>query len=463
MIDAPITAAEAARRIAKRKLSSIELTEYCLARIAERDKSLNAFVLLLADEARAAARRADREIKAGCRRGPLHGVPYALKDIYETQGIRTTAHSKLLINHVPKRDGAVARRLKEAGGILIGKLATHEFATGGPAFDLPFPPARNPWHTAHFTGGSSSGSGAAAAAGLVPLTMGSDTSGSIRGPAAFCGIAGFKPSYGLVGRSGVIPLSYSLDHCGPMCWTVEDCALMLDAIAGHDPEDPASVVTPKPRFARAIAGGIRGMRIGVVRHFHESDMEATDEARAAIDAALEVLRKLGARLTDVTLPHADDWDASCRVILYAEAYAIHEKDLKTRPDDYAAITRGRLETGAEISAADYIHALRRRRQMCLQYAQAMDGLDALVTACSLAPAPVIADMAKPPYFTMRGRLVLAPFNMVGAPALSVCAGFSSQGLPLSIQITGRPFEDGTVLRVGHAYEQATPWREKRPN
>lgn len=462
MIEAPLTAAEAARRIQRGKLSSTELTEYCLDRIAQRDPALHAFVLLTEKDARAAARRADREIKAGRRRGPLHGMPYALKDIYETAGIRTTAHSKLLIDHVPRHDGTVARKLKEAGGVLMGKLATHEFATGGPAFDLPFPPARNPWNMAHFTGGSSSGSGAAAAAGLVPLTMGSDTSGSIRGPAAFCGIAGFKPTYGLVSRNGVIPLSYSLDHCGPMCWTVEDCALMLDAIAGHDPADPASVPTPKPRYARSLAGGIKGMRIGVVRHFHERDMEATPEAHAAINDALKVLQKLGARLRDVTLAHADEWDACCRTILYAEAYAIHEHDLKTRPDDYAAITRARLGVGAEISAADYIQALRRRRQLCLEYGAAMDGLDALVTACSLAPAAKIVDMARPPYFTARGRLVMAPFNMVGAPALSVCAGFTGDGLPLSIQIAGRPFEDATVLRVGHAYERATPWRERRP-
>lgn len=461
MIEAPLTAAEAARRIQRGKLTSAELTEYCLDRIAQRDPALHAFVLLTAKDARAAARRADREIKAGRRRGPLHGVPYALKDIYETAGIRTTAHSKLLIDHVPKRDGTVARKLKEAGGVLMGKLATHEFATGGPAFDAPFPPARNPWNPVHFTGGSSSGSGAAMAAGLVPLTMGSDTSGSIRGPAAFCGIAGFKPTYGLVSRAGVIPLSYSLDHCGPMCWTVEDCALMLDAIAGHDPADPASVATPKPRYARSLAGGIKGMRIGVVRHFYERDMEATPEAHAAIAGALKVLQKLGARLKDVTLAHADEWDACCRVILYAEAYAIHEHDLKTRPDDYAAITRARLSVGAEVSAADYIQALRRRRQLCLEYGAAMDGLNALVTACSLAPAAKIADMAGPPYFAARGRLLMAPFNMVGAPALSVCAGFTGSGLPLSIQIAGRPFEDATVLRIGHAYEQATPWRERR--
>lgn len=237
---------------------------------------------------------------------------------------------------------------------------------------------------------------------------------------------------------------------------------MLDAIAGHDPADPASVAHRAPRFSRALEGGVKGMRLGVVRRFYERDMEATPEAHAAIDAALKQLTKLGAKLKTVSLPHADEWDACCRTILYAEAYAIHEKDLKIRPLDYAAITRARLEVGGEISAADYIQAQRRRRQLCQIYDQALAGLDALVTGSSLTPAPTIVAMSKPPYFAARGRLLMAPFNMTGAPALSVCCGFTSAGLPLSIQIAGRPLEDGTVLRIGHAYEQATAWRRQRP-
>src|SRR6266851_1933530 len=270
---APLTAAAASRALAAGRVSASALVDASLARIAAHDQRLNSFVLVLADEARRAARAADRARKAGRARGPLHGIPFGLKDIYETASIRTTAHSRLLLDHVPKRDSTVARKLGAAGAILIGKLATHEFATGGPAYDLPFPPARNPWNLDRFTGGSSSGSGAAVAAGLVPLAMGSDTSGSIRGPAGYCGIAWFKPTYGVVSRSGVIPLANSLDHCGPMAWTVQDCALLLDAIAGRDAADLASADRPLGSVRRRLKGGIAGMRIGVVRHFFERDIE----------------------------------------------------------------------------------------------------------------------------------------------------------------------------------------------
>ncbi|HEX3498332.1 MAG TPA: amidase [Stellaceae bacterium] len=457
-----LTAVAASRALVAGRTSSAALVEDCLARIAAHDQHLNSFVLVLADEARRAARAADRARKAGRARGLLHGIPFGLKDIYDTAGIRTTAHSRLLLDRVPQRDSTVARKLGEAGAILIGKLATHEFATGGPAFDLPFPPARNPWNIAHFTGGSSSGSGAAVAAGLVPLAMGSDTSGSIRGPAGYCGIAGFKPTYGTVSRSGVIPLANSLDHCGPMAWTVADCALMLDAIAGHDPADPAAATRPYKSVRRGLTGGIAGMRIGVIRHFFERDIEADPQTLAAIEATLKVLRKLGAKLVPVTLPPHQDWDACCRVILYAEAYAIHERDLAERPEQYAAITRARLFSGQVVSAADYVQALRWRRALCRNYAETLDGLDAVVTGCTLNPAPLIDEMAKPPFFSPKGRLLMAPFSITGAPALSVCSGFSTDGLPLSLQIAGLPFADATVLRIGHAYEQATPWRERRP-
>jgi aspartyl-tRNA(Asn)/glutamyl-tRNA(Gln) amidotransferase subunit A len=458
----PPTAAAASRALAAGRISAAALVEDSLARIAAHDHALNSFVLVLAEPARRAARAADRARRAGRARGPLHGVPFALKDIYETAGVRTTAHSRLLLDHVPKRDSTVARKLAEAGAILVGKLATHEFATGGPAFDLPFPPARNPWNVARFTGGSSSGSGAAVAAGLVPLAMGSDTSGSIRGPAGYCGIAGFKPTYGVVSRSGVIPLANSLDHCGPMAWTVEDCALMLDVIAGRDAADLASADRPLGSVRRGLNGGIAGMRIGVVRHFFEQDIEAEPQTAAAIEAALKVLRKLGAKLVPLTLPPHQDWDACCRIILYAEAYAIHQRDLAERPEKYAAITRARLFSGQVVTGADYVQALRWRRALCLRYAEVMDGLDAVVTGCTLNPAPPIDEMAKPPFFSPKGRLLMAPFSVTGAPALSLCSGFSSDGLPLSLQIAGPPFADATVLRIGHTYEQATPWRERRP-
>jgi aspartyl-tRNA(Asn)/glutamyl-tRNA(Gln) amidotransferase subunit A len=356
----------------------------------------------------------------------------------------------------------VTARLNAAGGVMVGKLATHEFATGGPAYDLPFPPARNPWNTEHFTAGSSSGSGAAVAGGLVPLAMGSDTSGSIRGPAAFCGVAGFKPTYGVVPRTGVIPLAFSLDHCGPLAWTVEDCALTMDTIAGPDGRDPAAAHLEIDSFTRGLGRGIEGMRIGVVRHFHETDIAGDKVAVDAIEAALKVLRRLGAKLVTIKLPPHADWDACTRVLLYAEAHAIHERDLRERPELYAEITRTRLMAGGAIGGADVIHAMRWRRQLCDAYAKATEGLDAVVSACSLGAAPKLDDVTGPPYFSTRGKLVMTPFSLTGAPALSVCAGFTPDGLPLSLQIAGRPFDDAKVLRVGHAYERATPWREVRP-
>jgi aspartyl-tRNA(Asn)/glutamyl-tRNA(Gln) amidotransferase subunit A len=456
------TLAAASRALAAGRTSALALVEQSLERIAAFDGRLHSFVLVTADRARAAARAADAAIKRGKRMGPLHGVPYALKDIYATAGIRTTAHSRLLIDNVPKRDSTVAARLAAAGAVPMGKLATHEFATGGPAFDLPFPPARNPWNTDRFTGGSSSGSAAAVAGGLVPLAMGSDTSGSIRGPAAFCGIAGFKPTYGVVPRTGVLPLAFSLDHCGPMAWTVEDCALTMNAIAGPDGADPAAAATRIASFTRGLSGGVEGMRIGVVRHFHERDVEGEPEAVAAIDDALKVLRRLGAKLVTVRLPPHGGWDACVRVLLYAEALSIHERDLDARPELYAEITRTRLAAARAIGGADVIHAQRWRRQLCDAYMAATEGLDALVSACSLSAAPPLEAMSGPPYFSTRGKLVMTPFSLTGAPALSVCAGFTASGLPLSIQIAGRPFDDAKVLRVGHAYERATPWRGRRP-
>ncbi|MSP49982.1 MAG: amidase [Alphaproteobacteria bacterium] len=458
-----LTVADASRRIAKGRLSPVDLVDASLDRIAELNKKLHAFVLVLADDARKAARKAHGQIKAGRRIGPLHGIPLGLKDIYSTRGIRTTAHSKVLLRNVPKSDSTVAAKLGAAGMVLVGKLATHEFATGGPAKDLPFPPAVNPWKEGHFTGGSSSGSGAAIAAGLVTATMGSDTSGSIRGPSAFCGIAGFKPTYGLVSRAGVYPLSFSLDHCGPMTWTLEDGAMLLDAVAGPDTADPASSAPEKPPgYTRALKDGIRGMRVGIVRRFYEKDVEATREARKAIEEALLVLKKLGARLVDVQLPALAEWDACCRVILQAEAYAIHEKDLRTRPHIFARVTRERLLSGAMLSAADYIQALRRRSQLCRIYDEALAKVDVIVTGCSLAPAPTLDELYELPSVLGRGRLVMTPFNITGAPAASVCAGFSKDGLPLSLQIAAKPHDDVLVLRAGHAYEQAAGWRDRRP-
>src|SRR5438094_818189 len=285
MVPDYLTIAEAARLIEKRELSPVELVDSRLERIARLDGRLHSFIRVLADAARHEARATEAEIAAGKYRGPLHGIPIGLKDIYETAGVATTGHSKVMQDHVPQQDAASVRRLRDAGAIVMGKLATHEFAFGGPSFDLPWPPARNPWDTTRFTGGSSSGTGAAVAAGLVLGGTGSDTGGSIRGPAALCGLAGLKPSYGRISRTGILPLAFSLDHAGPMAWTAEDCAILLQAMAGHDPADPGSANRPIPDYRAALNGEVKGLRIGLIRHFYERDNEANPATRDAIAAA----------------------------------------------------------------------------------------------------------------------------------------------------------------------------------
>src|SRR4051812_4029318 len=320
MVPDYLTIAEAARLIEKRELSPVELCDSRLDRIATFDDRLHSFIRVLSDSARDEAKAAEAEIAAGKYRGPLHGIPIGLKDIYETGGVPTTGHSKVMQDHVPKADAFSVKKLREAGAVVMGKLATHEFALGGPSFDLPWPPARNPWDTNRFTGGSSSGTGASVAAGLVLGGTGSDTGGSIRGPAAYCGLAGIKPTYGLISLMGVLPLAFSLDHAGPLAWTAEDCAIMLQAMAGHDPTDPGSANHPVPDYRAALQGEVRGLRIGLIRHFYERDNEANAATRQAIATAAQTLEGLGCSVRDITLSPLADWAACGVTIMLSEAY-----------------------------------------------------------------------------------------------------------------------------------------------
>ncbi len=452
--------AEAARRIEKKELSPVELTEALVRRAEALDPQLNAYLLPLFEHALEHARAAEREIMAGGYRGPMHGIPFGLKDIYATAGIRTTGHSRTCIDTVPAADATTVRKLYDAGAILTGKLATHEFAHGGPSFDLPWPPARNPWNREHFTGGSSSGSGAAVAAGLVPAALGSDTGGSIRGPAALCGIVGLKPTYGLVSRHGVYANSFSFDHAGPMTWTVEDCAILLQAIAGHDPNDPASAARPVPNYRAALTGDINGLRIGIVRHLHEDDCPVTAEVGAALAEAFAVLRSLGATLGEVRLRPAQDYYDVKVTIAESELLAVHEHALRTRPGDFGEDFLGRVLPAVLIGGRDYVQAQRERRRILAEMAPVYDKFDVLVTATAGGPAPLLSNWRTIEFW--RRPSLTTPFNVTGGPALAQCIGFSAGGLPLSMQIAGRPFDDATVLRVAHAYEMATPWRARRP-
>jgi aspartyl-tRNA(Asn)/glutamyl-tRNA(Gln) amidotransferase subunit A len=455
-----LTVVEAAERLRSKQLSPVEYTKALIDRVERHDGKLNAFLRFTPELALEDAKRAEAEITRGQWRGTLHGVPYGLKDIIDYAGLPTTAHSKILKDNVAKTDAPVAQRLKAAGGVFMGKLSTHEFAIGGPSFDLPWPPARNPWNRDHFCGGSSSGAGAATAAGLLPVAIGTDTGGSVRNPASMCGVAGMKPTYGLVSRRGVIPLAYSLDHVGPLTRTVRDNALMLELMAGHDPLDPGSAAHASGGYAAQLDRGVKGLRVGVIRHFYTRDMEADPEVAAGIEAAVEKLATLGAKVSEVRTATLGEYLAVNRTILTSEAFAAHEKWMRERPQDYGALARERLMAGAFVRAADYINATRVRSKMADAFHALFSQIDVAVTASSMDPPCRIDDPKA--VETTYGRQARAPFNVTGSPALSVPAGFTKSGLPLGIQIVGKPFDEAMIYRVANAYEQATSWVKQHP-
>lgn len=456
-----LTIAEAADLIAAKKLSPVELTAACIAKTEKLDPTLSAYVTFTPELALSAAKTAEKDVMAGAMRGAMHGIPVGLKDIYDTAGTLTTGHSNLLKTRVPTEDAFTVAKLKASGAVITGKLGTFEFAIGGPSFDLFVPPARNPWDTTRMTGGSSSGSGAAVAAGLVLGATGSDTGGSIRSPSSLCGLAGIKPTYGLLSRRGILPLSQSLDHAGPMCWTVKDAALMLQAMAGYDPLDPACADVAVKDFAGKIGESVKGKTIGVIRHFYETDHVASPAVAKAIEEALAVFTSLGCIVKDVTLPPLMDFAATGIIILSAEAWAIHEKDLQATPELYGEIARDRISMGAFITGGDYVQALRRRRELSEAVKAAMADCDVLLTAGSPFTAPEIDKVPK--WMMYQKPSITMPFNVTGLPALAVCAGYEAgSGLPMAFQLVGHAFDEPTVFQLGDAYEQATSWRKLRP-
>ena len=455
-----LTIAEASRLIRGHKLSPVELTEALLTRIAATEPVYHAYIAVTADLARAQARAAEAEIMRGDWRGPMHGIPYAAKDIFDVAGTATTCHSKLRMDDRATTDAAAIVRLRQAGAVLLGKLALHEFATGGPTLELPWPAARNPWNRDLHPGGSSSGSGVAVAIGSAPGALGTDTGGSVRNPATCCGVVGMKPTYGTVSRAGVFPLAFSLDHVGPLTRTVEDNAIMLQAIAGHDPADPASARQAPPDFRGEIDAGVKGLRIGIIAHFYETDMIAVPEQCEAIATAADVLRRLGAEVTHIRLSPLQRYSECGRTIQFAESYAIHERDLQERPQDYAAITRRKLLPGAFIAAADYVKAQQLRTALCQEFAAAMHGLDAAITLSSLdMPCRIDDDETIAKTYERQARM---PFNVTGTPAIAVPTGFTADGMPTAMQILGRAFAEPMVYRVAQAYCAATGWCDRHP-
>src|SRR5437899_6376048 len=454
-----LSIAELSGLIMVRKLSPVELVEALIQRVEQYDAQTRAFVTPTFDLAGRQARAAEAEIAAGKYRGALHGLPFGLKDIYDTKGILTSGHSRVFVDRIPDEDATTTSRLYDAGAVLLGKLATHEMAHAGPSFDLPWPPARNPWNLTRFTGGSSSGSGAAVAAGMVPVALGSDTGGSIRGPASLCGVVGLMPTFGLVSRAGVITNSYTFDHCGPLARTVEDCALTLQALAGHDVKDPGSVSQPISLYREALIQDLRGLRIGVLRHHWEQDIPASEDVRAAMDAALDVLRRLGATLEECRVrPLGQYFDVKI-IIAESEIFSVHQQNLIARPKDFGADFRSRVLPSVLFGASDYVQASREHKRMKAEMEPLYGKFDAFVTA-GMGEAPRLTDYRSVSFWQKPSLLTAG--NVTAQPVLQLPNGFGGNGLPLGMQIVGRPFGAATILRIGHAYERATDWHARRP-
>jgi aspartyl-tRNA(Asn)/glutamyl-tRNA(Gln) amidotransferase subunit A len=456
-----LTIAEAAAGLRRKEISPVEITEACLQRIHALDGKLHSFITLTADLALAQAKQAERELQSGKDRGPLHGIPIALKDLYATKNIRTTCHSAVLENWLPDHDATTVAKLQEAGTILLGKLGMHEFAFGGPSVDAPFPAVRNPWNTAHIPGGSSSGSGAALAAGLCYGALGSDTGGSIRTPSAHCGIVGIKPTYGRVSRFGVIPLSWSLDHAGPMARSVEDCAIMLQALAGYDAKDNASANVALPNFQTGMKDGITGMRIGVPRkNWFDENLGIDPHTEALFNQALKVLETLGAQIVDIDGKPFSLARKANQTILVCEAYTYHEKTMQETPLKFGSSVRRRILEGAFLSAADYLAAQRARAVLNQQIRANFTNVEIFAVPGAARPPEPFEGM-DPNEQNMRPSFT-NPFNLTGLPAISVPCGFTEGNLPAGLQIVALAFKEATCFRVAHAYEQATEWHKKRP-
>jgi len=461
-----LSIADLAAMLRAKKLSPVEVAQAYLDRIDAHDGRLRAYITVMREQALAQAREAERDIQAGRYVGPLHGIPVAVKDIIHTRGVLTSAGSKVLSDHLPSDDSTIVERLRSAGAVLLGKLNLSEFAIGG-TIDHPFGTPRNPWSTDHSAGASSSGSGIAVAAGLCAGALGSDTGGSVRGPSSFCSIVGIRPTYGRVTRHAVVPMAWSLDTVGPMTRTVEDCAIMLNAIAGHDPRDPSSSAEPVPSYTQSIDAGTRDLRIGLPKEMFDFD-GLDPEVYDAVTMAVGVLEELGASSEPVSLPASERSGAVFISIADVECAAFHSKWLRTRGDDYDWSTRTRLESAALAPATAYIRAERARELIRREMLEALDTHDVLVMPTGPVPPPSIEASTGSPGGYYQGRLDLgrrrytSPASLAGLPALSVPCGFSKAGLPIGVQIVGRPFAEATLFTVGRAYEAATEWHGMHP-
>jgi len=452
--------ASLAPRISRKEVSPVELVRACLERIEEQNQMVRAFITVCADQALEAARFAEAEILAGRYCGPLHGIPISLKDLVATQGIRTTAGSKILADWIPQADACIVKKFKEAGAIILGKANLHEFAYGPTGVNPHYGTSQNPWGPGRIPGGSSSGSGASVAHSFCPGSIGTDSGGSIRIPASLMGIVGLKPTYGLVSLKGIVPLAWSLDHAGPVTRTVADAALMLQAIAGYDPQDPASHNRPIPHYFQALQGDVKGMRIGLLEEYLDSPME--EGIKQATMAFAGRLKGIGVKVEEVSLPQLRYASVVSFLIMASESMAYHRRFMKTRAADYGEEIRIRLGLGQFVLATQYIQAQRVRRLLYRHIQDALGRFDLLLSPTLPITAPRIEDREilfggkstdVRPVLTRFTRA----FNVTGHPALSLPGGLSPSGLPIGMQLIGRPFGEETLLRLGHAYEQAFPF------
>ena len=453
-----LSVAEAAQLIAARKLSPVEFTEASLRRIEQLEGRLNAFITVDGDAAMTAASEAADEIAKGGAHGPLHGIPIALKDIFGVAGVRMTAGSKILSENVASEDAEATARLKAAGAVVLGKLNLHEFAFGATGVNPHYGAARNPWDLERITGGSSSGSGASVAAGECAAALGTDTGGSIRIPASLCGIVGLKPTYGRVSKRGVLPLSWSLDHVGPMTRTVEDAAIVLQAIAGRDADDASTVGEPVPDYMQMLRQGVQGLRIGIPKEFFFENLHP--EVESAVRSAIGLLGEMGADLTEVDVPLISEIPGGVTAIMLPEALAYHQKWMSERPDDYGDDVRYRLELGATFLAVHYVQAQRFREMAVAAWREEVfPKVDLIVTPTT----PITARPIEEGDLQVTFNLIrfTNPLNFLGVPAISIPCGFTGEGLPVGLQLVGRWWDEASVLRAAYAYEQATDWHERR--
>ncbi len=448
---AALTIKRAGDLLRRKTMSPVDLTEACLRRIDQFNPAVNAYITVMREQALATAREMAEEQRRGKWRGPLHGIPVAVKDNIDTAGVRTTGASELFKDRIPDGDADLVRRLKNAGAILIGKTNLHEFAYGTTSAVTYFKPVHNPWALDRIPGGSSGGSAAATSADLCLGSIGTDTGGSVRIPASYCSVVGFKPTYGRVSLRGIIPLSWTLDHAGPITKTVEDAALLLEAIAGFDQADPSSADVPVPAYARVLTQPTARLRLGVVRAPYFNTLDP--EVEKAVGAAIEVLRKHAANITDVTLPPANGLN-----LIGPEAYAYHAKWIAATPELYQPPTRAILQRSADLKASAYADALHRVYLLRREIRKVFETVDLLITPTMPSPPVTIAASATQSASTRN----TSPFDVYGLPAISVPCGFTSSGLPIGLQISGAPFAESTVLALAHAYEQATDWHTRRP-